>query len=151
VNLKEPEVLAAGMLTMAVCLVLHAVFMFLVFRAQISFRDRFPQAKGITLVVPTILIATVLMVVSSILQILIWFGVLHLFGSFSSVQDALYFSGTTYTTLGTGKHVLVAPYRVLEPLEAMNGTLASGLNTAVLFAILTNLARKHSTLGEFFR
>jgi len=33
-NLKEPEVLAVGMLTMALCLVLHAVFMFLVFRAQ---------------------------------------------------------------------------------------------------------------------
>jgi hypothetical protein len=150
-NLKEPEVLAAGMLTMALCLVIHSVFMFLVLRSQIAFRTRFPRAAGFALVVPTILLATVLMVVSSILQILVWFGVLHLFGSFPSASDALYFSGTTYTTLGTGKHVLVAPYRVLEPLEAMNGTLAAGLNTAVLFAILANLARKHSTLGEFFR
>jgi len=150
-NLKEPEVLAAGMLTMAACLVIHAVFMDLVLRSQIAFRNRFPHATGIILVVPTILPATVFMVVSNIVQILIWFGVLHVFGTFSSVQDALYFSGTTFTTLGTGKHVLVAPFRVLKPLEAMNGTLATGLNTAVLFAILTNLARKHSILGEFFR
>ena len=150
-NLKEPEVLAAGMLTMALCLVVHAVFMFLVLGSQLAFRARFPRATGFALVVPTILLATVLMVVSSMLQILVWFGVLHMFGSFPSAQDALYFSGTTYTTLGTGKHVLVAPYRVLEPLEAMNGTLAAGLNTAVLFAILANLARKHSSLGEFFR
>jgi hypothetical protein len=32
-----------------------------------------------------------LVIVSSMLQILVWFGVLHVFGSFPSAQDALYF------------------------------------------------------------
>lgn len=32
----------------------------------------------------------------------------------------------------------------------MNGMLAAGLNTAILFAILSNLGRKRSGLDEFF-
>ena len=62
-----------------------------------------------------------------------------------------HFSGTTYTTLGTGKHVLVPPNRVLEPVEATNGMLAAGLNTALLFAILSSMARKHADYDDFFR
>jgi hypothetical protein len=150
-NLREPEVLAAGMLAMAVCLVVHAAFMFFVIRSHVVFRGRFPGTRGFRLIVPTILLATVLMAVSSILQILIWFGVLHCFGTFPNVHDALYFSGMTYTTLGSARDFLVAPYRVLEPLEAMTGMLAAGLNTAVLFALLANVARDHTSLSPFFR
>jgi len=61
----------------------------------------------------------------------------------------IYFSGKTYTTLGTGKHVLVAPYCVLEPMEATNGILVAGLNTAILFAILSRVARNRSGYDEF--
>jgi len=109
---------------MAACLVVHAAFMFLVIRSHVAFRGRFPGIRGLPLIMPTILLATVLMAASSMLQILIWFGVLRLFGTFPDVQDALYCSGTTYTTLGTARHFLVSPYRMLEPLEAMTGTLA---------------------------
>jgi hypothetical protein len=124
--------------------------MFLVIRSHVVFRGRFPRTRGFRLIVPTILLATVLMAISSILQILIWFGVLHCFGTFPNVPDALYFSGMTYTTLGSSRDFLVPPYRVLEPLEAMTGTLAAGLNTAVLFALLANVAREHAALGAFF-
>lgn len=61
----------------------------------------------------------------------------------------IYFSGTTYTILGTGKHVLEAPYCVLEPMEATNGILVAGLNTAILFAILSTVARNRSGYDEF--
>ena len=90
------------------------------------------------------LMATVLLVVSTFLQIGIWAVVLWQFGRFEQVHDVVYFSGTTYTTLGTGKHVLVAPYCVLEPMEATNGILVAGLNTAILFAILSSVARRHA-------
>jgi hypothetical protein len=92
-----------------------------------------------------------MLVASSFLQIVIWATVLWRFGNFETVNDALYFSGTTYTTLGTGKHVLVSPNRVLEPVEAINGTLAAGLNTALLFSILSSMAKKHADYDDFFR
>ncbi len=141
---------AAALLTIAVCLVIHAFVLFGVLRMQIAFRRRFPGARGVRLVVPSILLATVMLVASSFVQIGIWAAVLWRFANFETINDALYFSGTTYTTLGTGKHVLVAPNRVLEPVEATNGMLAAGLNTALLFAILSNMARSHADYEDFF-
>ena len=141
----------AGILTISACLTLHSFFMFVVLQSQVVFRRRFPRAAGVGLVMPSMLMATVLLVVSTFLQIGIWAVVLWQFGRFEQVHDVVYFSGTTYTTLGTGKHVLVAPYCVLEPMEATNGMLAAGLNTAILFAILSNVARRRSDYDEFFR
>ena len=70
--------------------------------------------------------------------------------SFERIADVVYLSGTTYTTLGTGKHLLMPPYCVLEPMEATNGILAAGLNAAILFAIVSNVARRSSDYDEFF-
>jgi hypothetical protein len=92
-----------------------------------------------------------MLVASSFVQIGIWAAVLWRFANFETINDALYFSGTTYTTLGTGKHVLVAPHRILEPVEATNGMLAAGLNTALLFAILSSMAKKQADYDDFFR
>lgn len=144
------EAILAGILTMSLCLSIHALFMFAVLRSQVHFRKRFPKVTGISLVVPSILLATVLIVISSVLQIAIWSGICWMTGHFDSFRDASYFAGTTYTTLGSGNQPLGPPYRVFEPLAAMNGMLAAGLNTAILFAILSNLGRKRSGLDEFF-
>ena len=143
-------VIAAGALVMALCLSIHALFMFAVLKSQVEFRRRFPRLGGIRLIVSSILLATILFILSSLIQILIWSGLFWASGHFDSVRDAMYFSGTTYTTLGTDHHAVGPPYRVFEPLEAMNGTLAAGLNTAILFAILSNLGRRHSGFEEFF-
>lgn len=144
------EVILAGIVTLSVCLSIHAVFMFAVLRSQVHFRKRFPRVTGIGLIVPSILLATVLIVASSMLQIIIWAGICWTSGHFDSFRDAAYFAGTTYTTLGSGTQPLGPPYRVFEPLAAMNGMLAAGLNTAILFAILSNLGRKRPGLDEFF-
>jgi hypothetical protein len=144
------EVIVAGVVTMGLCLSIHALFMFAVLRSQMYFRRRLPTLTGIGLVVPSILLATVLIVISSTLQIMIWAGMCAMTGHFESFRDAAYFAGTTYTTLGSGKEPLGPPYRVFEPLAAMNGMLAAGLNTAILFAILSNFGRKRSGLDEFF-
>lgn len=144
-------VFTIGLLTISVCLTLHCFFMFMALRSQVGFRCRFPDASGAGLVVPSMLLAVTLLVVSTFLQIGIWAGVLWRVGAFERIADVVYFSGTTYTTLGTGKHVLVPPYCVLEPMEATNGILAAGLNTAILFSILSNLARRRSDYEDFFR
>ena len=40
--------------------------------------------------------------------------------------------------------LLVPPIRGLEPMEATNGMLAARLNTAILFAVLSNMVRHHA-------
>jgi hypothetical protein len=144
-------VLVAGILTLAVCLSVHAVFMFVVLRSQVRFRRWVPNASGIGLIVPSILLATVLTIVSSLLQIIIWAGLCWTSSHFDTFRDATYFAATTYTTVGSGVHPLTSPYRVFEPLAAMNGMLAAGLNTAILFTILSNFGRHRSGFDEFFK
>lgn len=144
-------VISIGILLVGLSLTIHAFFMFLILRAQVSLkRGLLARASGMTLLVPSILVATVFIAVASFIEVIIWACVLRHFGSFATFLDALYFSGTTFTTLGTAKHVLVPPYRAFEPMEAAAGMLASGLNTAVLFAILASMGRKQSGFDEFF-
>lgn len=142
-------VFAVGMAAIGACLALHAFFMFLVLEAQTAFRRRYPQASGAGLVIPSMLMAGTLLVVSCFLQIGLWAIVLGAYGRFELMSDVLFFSGTTFTTLGTGKHTLVSPYCVLEPMEATNGILVAGLNTALLYAILANIARRRNKYDIF--
>lgn len=145
-------VLTVGVLLVAVSLTIHAAFMFLILRVQSRLRSGIlASARGLFLLVPSILMATVFISLSCLLQITLWGQVLWHMGPFDSLREAMYFSSTTYTTLGTAKHVLVPPYRALEPMEATTGMLVSGLNTAILFAILASLGRKRSDFEEFFR
>lgn len=150
IELGAAAVLAMGIVVTGVCLTTHAVFLYLALGAQAVCKRWLARAPRTRMVMCSILLATSILVVSQSLQIVIWSGVFWAFGTFTSGIDALYFSATTYTTLGTGEHVLVPPFRLLEPLEAANGMLAGGLNTAVLFAILSDLARRHSSFDDFF-
>jgi len=143
-------IITVGVLLIGLCLAVHSVFMFAILRSHALFSRAVPGLHGVTMLVASILIATALIAVSCFIQILIWTFVLWSTGQFDHVLDAMYFSSTTYTTLGASQRVLVAPYRVLEPLEATNGLLANGLNTAILFAIMSNLARRRSGYEEFF-
>ena len=70
-------VFAAGILTISACLVLRSFFMFMVLGSQVAYRRRFPRAAGVWLVVPSMLLAAVLLVVSSFLQIGLWAAVLN--------------------------------------------------------------------------
>lgn len=151
IGLNLHHVFAMGLLTISACLTLHCFFISLVLRSQVALRRRFPNASAAALVVPAMLLPAALLVISSFLQIGIWSIVFWNLGRFEQVEDAVYFSGTTFTTLGTGKHVLMPPYCVLEPMEATNGILAAGLNTAILFAIMSSIARKRSDYDDFFR
>jgi hypothetical protein len=45
----------------------------------------------------------------------------------------------SYTSLGYGDIVLSGQWRVLGPLEAINGLLLFGLSTAVMFAVMSHL------------
>ncbi len=56
-----------------------------------------------------------------------------------SLEEALYFSITTYTTLGYGDVVLQHDWRLLGSTEAFNGILLLGLSTAALFELLLRI------------
>jgi len=144
-------VILVGVLLVGVSLTIHAFFMFLILKSQVWLkRGPLSKASGATLLVPSLLAATVFIAASSFIQVTLWACVLWQCGPFDGLLEALYFSATTYTTLGTARHVLVPPFRAFEAMEASAGMLASGLNAAVLFTILASMGRKRSGFEEFF-
>ena len=74
-----------------------------------------------------------------LLQIALWAGVYLLCGEISSPEKAFYFSAENYTSLGYGDITLSERWRLLGPLEAVNGLLLFGLSTALMFAAMSHL------------
>lgn len=58
---------------------------------------------------------------------------------FHTLEEAVYFSTVTFTTLGYGDIVLKDSWRVLSGIEAANGIVLLGWSTAFLFEIMTQL------------
>jgi hypothetical protein len=61
----------------------------------------------------------------------LWTGTIH------SLEEALYFSTTTFSTIGYGDLTLPAEWRLLSALEGVNGFLLIGWSTAYLVSAST--------------
>ena len=72
------------------------------------------------------------------LQVLVWAGY-YRWLCLPSWESALYFSATSYTTVGYGDIVLPSKWRMLGPIESILGILMCGLSVSILFAIATRL------------
>ena len=60
-------------------------------------------------------------------------------GALGDLETALYFSTTSFTTLGYGDVVLDRRWRVFRAIEGANGLLLFGWSTAFLFDIIRRL------------
>jgi voltage-gated potassium channel len=81
--------------------------------------------------------------------VIVLHGVLILFWAscyrrlcFSSWESALYFSASSYATVGYGDVVLPSNWRMLGPLESIIGVLMCGISVSVLFATVTRLVSR---------
>ncbi len=84
------------------------------------------------------LVFTVLLA-SHLAQALIWAVAYFLVGGFDDLATSLYFSLSSYTTVGFADVVLPARYRLLGPLEAATGVLMFGWSTGYIFAFATRM------------
>ena len=56
-----------------------------------------------------------------------------------NIEEAIYFSTVTFTSLGYGDVVLEEPWRLLSAIQAMTGILVFGWSTALLFAVVQRI------------
>ena len=84
--------------------------------------------------------ALLALMISTLAQIALWAGAFLLCGEFADFEDAFYHSAVNFTTLGYGDIVMSRRWRLLGPLEAVNGSLMLGLSAAMLFAVLGRVA-----------
>ena len=103
---------------------------------------RFPEGQGlgqvsgaIDALLTTVVVATVL----HALQVAIW-AIAYIMmlpaGELQTMEEAIYFSFVTFTTLGYGDITLSEGWRILSGMEALNGILLVGWTTALLFAVV---------------
>ena len=79
-----------------------------------------------------------------IVEIWVWALFYHFLSVFPDLETALYFSSTSFTTVGYGDVVLPKEWRILSAVEAINGFLLFGWATAFIWEIVTHLYRKEA-------
>jgi hypothetical protein len=89
--------------------------------------------------VAVMMVVTLVTAVAHLGPIALWAVALLACGEVAGFDKAFYLSAQNYTALGYGDIVLSDRWRLLGPLEAMNGLLLFGLSTAVMFAVLSRL------------
>ena len=75
-----------------------------------------------------------MMSVAAYLEAWLWAGFLWFVDALPTLQEALYFSLVTFTTLGYGDVTLGEEWRILAALEAVNGIIIFGWTTAIIVA-----------------
>jgi hypothetical protein len=97
-----------------------------------------PPATRVSAVV-TLFGVTLLLLVSHLVQVLIWALAFWNLGLLPGIESAFYFAFTSYSTVGYGDLVLESPWRSLGSILGANGYMMFGLSTALLFTVLVRL------------
>jgi hypothetical protein len=121
----------------------YGVAMTLIVRVAVRMVRGGSSSPGITKSTALMSIVTLITAIAHLTQIALWAVAFLLCGQFSDFETAFYYSAQNYTALGYGDVLPSEQWRLLGPLEAINGLLAFGLSTAVLFAILNRLIANH--------
>ena len=149
---EAPQVLFPFMVATAlfVCSLLsYGMAMHLIVRMVVTLIRRGYSELGFWKSTAVMAIVTLTTAAAHLTQIALWAVAFLLCGQISTWETAFYYSAQSYTALGYGDIQLSERWRLLGPLEAINGLLFFGLSTAVLFAIMSQLIanRLHTETG----
>jgi hypothetical protein len=97
------------------------------------------RGKGLLRSVGVLDLVLLHVVVAAIVQIAAWALIFRIVGEFSDYRTAFYHSAGNFTTLGYGDIVMSPRWRLLGPLEALNGVLVLSLGGAALVATFGQL------------
>lgn len=104
---------------------------------RIEAKDSFNHGKIRTLPAVYILSLSTLWLLAALsIAIWIWAIFFQILGCFPTLEESLYFSMVSFTTLGFGDVTLPQDWRILSVMIAANGLVLFGLNTAFLFEVL---------------
>jgi len=128
-----------GLPVMLVCLVLQLVTAFLSVRHYVRRAPRGPS--GVVAGVRPLLEAMLILMLGNVVEIVVWALLFQSFGEFDQLFDAIYHSAVNFTSLGYGDVVMSNRWKLLGPLEALNGIVMLGITSAALMAMLQQLIR----------
>ncbi|MGA9163394.1 MAG: potassium channel family protein [Thiobacillus sp.] len=83
-----------------------------------------------------LMVVMLILMLGNLLQISIWGALFLWLGEFTEFYEAVYHSTVNYASLGYGDIVMSKSWKLLGPLEAVNGVLMCGMTAGVLMGIL---------------
>jgi hypothetical protein len=126
----------------AVCLVLHVVSIVFIADWMLDQRDKRKDRMGTVGYMVLLITAFSAIIILHMIEIAIWAGFYFEKSLFLDFETALYFSTTSYTTIGFGDVVLPRAWRMLGGIEGVTGVLLCGLSTAFVFAIVNAMFQR---------
>ncbi len=136
--------LAAGSIVLVVCVILHVVTLGMGIEALRNLGTSNAEGLGALRWISLLLFGTFVALFGHSVQVWVWAIVLRMLGALRRLDEAVYFSTVTSTTLGYGDITLDKQFRIFGSMAAVNGLLTYGLSTAFLVGLTTALMRSGS-------
>jgi hypothetical protein len=129
---------------LAICVVIHTSVL-LVF-AKWMLRHLAESQRRLTKHGVLLILVFFIVIVLHMLETALWASFYYWQSLFPDFETSLYFSLTSYTTIGFGDVVLPQKWRLLGAMEGISGVLLCGLSTAFIFAVVNLLFRLRTGL-----
>jgi len=124
---------------MGICLVIHVIGIVFLGEYLLSRRERIEARVRATYSAFVLIFVFSVLIVLHMVEATIWAGFYAWRGLFHDFETSLYFSLTSYSTLGYGDVLLPATWRLLGTIEGISGVLLCGLSISFLFVIVNAL------------
>ena len=128
-----------GLPAMLLCPIVQVALAFWCVRYYVQHPAPVGSGQGFLLGIRPLIVATLALMVGTLLQIMLWGGLFLWLGEFEQAYDAIYHSAVNFTSLGYGDIVMSRERKLLGPLEAVNGVLMLGMSAATLMAIVQHM------------
>jgi hypothetical protein len=140
------EILVAALIV-ALCLLVHVAGLLLMAEWLLSRREYLEQ-NGARMRYGIVLVLLFLgIMLLHVLETSMWAVFYYSRALFKDFETSLYFSLTSYTTIGYGDVLLPQRWRLLGAIEGVTGVLFCGISTAFIFAVMS--AMLQSRLRNF--
>ena len=138
-------ILGLGLLAMSACLAFQALASVLAahYLARAAKRPLGPNQWRATF--RRFAMLMIVLMLGNIVQVAFWALFYRALGAFEDFEEAVYFSGVTFTSLGYGDVVLHGSVRLLAPLQAANGLMMFGITTALFIAAVERSIARWAT------
>lgn len=129
--------ISVAALIVSVCLLLHVAGLLLMAEWLLQ-RRHYLERKGarIAFGILMILLFSGIMLLHTI-ETALWAVFYYTRALFTDFETSLYFSLTSYTTIGYGDVLLPQKWRLLGAIEGVCGVLLCGISTAFIFAVMS--------------
>ena len=102
--------------------------------------DKFHKKTGQALI-----LTAFFLLLLNFIQAFLWaimYYVIPQITEFETLEEALYFSLVTFTTLGYGDMTIGTSHRILSGIEAINGILLIGWSTTLMFSAMLQIWKR---------